>query len=193
MRGAQGAGPAASRASRVQKQQGWNKRQRCPKKHKPGEMRAQSPLSPASFPQAQSEAQREQFLTLPPSPSLGSTSSPHSCKAREADSLMGKLHLVLVKTRSCSSRTSCLEQAMEQQQLNPGENRSFILLQFMYHTAILEGPPQNNHVAKSVEQHPQCFLLQKAPTRLRRLRLLRMNGTLFVGGWLQSILHSNCS
>lgn len=36
-------------ASRVQKQQSWNKRCGCPKKHKPGEMRAQSPpLQPGS-------------------------------------------------------------------------------------------------------------------------------------------------
>lgn len=67
MRGSQG---AASRASREQKQQGWNKRQRCPEKHKPGEMRAQSPLSPASFPQAWRGTKGAQFVIVPNSPSL---------------------------------------------------------------------------------------------------------------------------
>lgn len=45
----------------------------------------------------------------------------------------------------------------------------------------------------NVEQHPQCFLLQNAPTKLGSLRLLRINETLFVGGWLQGILHSSYS
>lgn len=106
---------------------------------------------------------------------------------------MRKLHLVLVQNRACPSSTSCLEQAMEQQQFNPGENEnSCFATVYVPHNnsgrAITE-----HHVAKSVEKHPQCFLLQKAPTRLRSLRLLRMNGTLFVGGWLQSILYSHCS
>lgn len=126
-------------------------------------------------------------LTVPPSSSLGSTSSPHSCKAREADSLMRKLHLVLFKTRSCSSRTPCLEQAMEQQQLNPGENsKSCSATIYVSHSNSGRATTEH-HVAKSIEQHPQCFLLQKAPTRLRRLRLLRMNGPfLWVDGFKAS-------
>lgn len=103
---------------------------------------------------------------------------------------MRKLHLVLFKTRSCSSSTSCLEQAMEQQQLSPGENRKSCSATIYVPHSNSGRATTEHHVAKSVEQHPQCSLLQKAPTRLR---LLRMNGTLSVGGWLQSILHSNCS
>lgn len=44
--------PATSRGYSTQKQWGRNKRRGCPKKHKPGEVRAQNPLSPVSLPQA---------------------------------------------------------------------------------------------------------------------------------------------
>lgn len=103
------------------------------------------------------------------------------------------MHLVLFKNRSCSSRTSCLEQATEQQQFNPGENRKSCSATIYVPHSNSGRATTEHQVAKRVEQHPQCFLLQKAPTRLGSLRLLRMNETLFVGGWLQSILQSNYS
>lgn len=82
---------------------------------------------------------------------------------------------------------------MEQQQFNPGENRkSWSATISVPHSSSARATTEH-HVAGSAEQHPQRFLLQKAPTGLRSLRLLRMNGTLFVGGRLQSILHSNYS
>lgn len=80
---------------------------------------------------------------------------------------------------------------MEQQQFNPGENRKSCSATIYVPHSSSGRATTEHHVAKSVEQHPQYFLLQKAPTRLGSLRLLRMNGTLFGGGWLQSILHSS--
>lgn len=84
---------------------------------------------------------------------------------------MRELHLVLFKNRSCSSSTFCLEQAMEQQQF-PWWKQEVLFCYKLCTTLQFWKGHHRTPCGQSVEQHPQCFLLQKAPTRLGSLRLL---------------------
>lgn len=105
--------PATSGALQYTKAVGLEERHGCPKKHKPGEARAQNPLSPVRLPQARHKGSTV-FNFIPHPSGLERGSGKHqlpapACKASEADSLMRDIILILFKKKSQSSRTSCLK------------------------------------------------------------------------------------